>query len=221
VGVGLAWFVLSGTAAAYGFSKVSQCGEAKRMRDARYYPPGPPAPPPVAGPLPRRRHRLAWLWVALLVVFMAGLSLDIVRSWQRMNAPKVIPSWAGMSYDAASGQARGMGFRVVRSDASSPVAAGQVLATSPAAGGKLKRGKTVTFNVSLGNQEQVPDVAHLGALPLVGLEAAHLAPAPVQNVADMVGGIAAGDAKLGEALRQAALGDRRAVGIVGHTALLP
>jgi tRNA A-37 threonylcarbamoyl transferase component Bud32 len=125
-------------------------------------PGGPPIPPPVAGPLPplpRRRHRLAWLWVALLVVFMAGLSLDIVRSWQRMNAPKVIPSWAGMSYDAASAQARGMGFRVVRSDASSMVAAGQVLATNPAAGDKLKRGKTVTLTVSLGNQAQVPDVS--------------------------------------------------------------
>ncbi|HWD71903.1 MAG TPA: protein kinase [Actinomycetota bacterium] len=121
-----------------------------------------PPPPPTAGPAPvppRRRHRLAWLWVALLVVFMAGLSLDIVRSWQRMNAPKVIPSWAGMSYDSAGAQARGMGFRVVRSDASSPVAAGQVLATNPAAGGKLKRGKTVTFTVSLGNQAQVPDVS--------------------------------------------------------------
>jgi serine/threonine-protein kinase len=125
-------------------------------------PPPPPAPGreqvPVPRP-PRRRHRLAWLWVALLVVFMAGLSLDIVRSWQRMNAPKVIPSWAGMSYESASSQARGMGFRVVRSDASSPVAAGQVLATNPAAGGKLKRGKTVTFTVSLGNQAQVPDVS--------------------------------------------------------------
>lgn len=128
---------------------------------ARATPPWGAVPPPPAGPLPapRRRHRLAWLWVALLVVFMAGLSFDIVRSWQRMNAPKVIPSWAGMSYDAASGQARGMGFRVVRSDASSPVAAGQVLATNPAAGGKLKRGKTVTFTVSLGNQAQVPDVS--------------------------------------------------------------
>jgi serine/threonine-protein kinase len=64
-----------------------------------------------------------------------------------------------MSYDSASAQARGMGFRVVRSDASSVVTAGQVLATSPAAGGKLKRGKTVTFTVSLGNQAQVPDVS--------------------------------------------------------------
>jgi len=120
-----------------------------------------PPPPPAAGPVPRprRRHRLAWLWVALLVVFMAGLSLDIVRSWQRMNAPKIIPSWAGMSYESASAEARGMGFRVARSDASSLVAAGQVLATSPAAGGRLKRGKTVTFTVSLGNQAQVPDVS--------------------------------------------------------------
>ena len=133
-------------------------------------PPTPPAapppwvPPPVVGPVlpsssPRRRHRLAWLWVTLLVVFLAGLSLDIVRSWQRMNAPRVIPSWAGMSYDSASADARQMGFGVARSDASSPVAAGQVLASSPAAGAKLKRGKTVTFTVSLGNQAPVPDVS--------------------------------------------------------------
>jgi serine/threonine protein kinase len=133
-------------------------------------PPTPPAapppwvPPPVVGPVlpsasPRRRHRLAWLWVTLLVVFLAGLSLDIVRSWQRMNAPRVIPSWAGMSYDSASADARQMGFGVARSDASSPVAAGQVLASSPAAGAKLKRGKTVTFTVSLGNQSPVPDVS--------------------------------------------------------------
>jgi serine/threonine-protein kinase len=107
---------------------------------------------------PRRRHRLTWLWVTLLVLFLAGLSLDIVRSWQRMNAPRVIPSWAGMSYDAASADARRMGFSVARSDASSPVAAGQVLASSPAAGSKLTRGKTVTFSVSLGNQAPVPDV---------------------------------------------------------------
>jgi hypothetical protein len=122
-----------------------------------------PVPPPgnQSGPvqaLPRRRHRLAWLWVALLVVFMAGLSVDIVRSWQRMNAPRVIPSWTGMSYDAASAEARGMGLHVARSDTSSPVTAGQVLATNPAAGGKLKRGRTVTLTVSLGNQAQVPDV---------------------------------------------------------------
>src|SRR5207302_7780914 len=87
-----------------------------------------PPPPPAAGPAaqPRRRHRLAWLWVALLVVFMAGLSLDIVRSWQRMNAPKVIPSWSGMSYESASAEAREMGLRVARSAASPPGAAGHV-----------------------------------------------------------------------------------------------
>jgi serine/threonine-protein kinase len=136
-------------------------------------PPTPPAappawgPPPVVGPVgpvlqpgsPRRRHRLTWLWVTLLILFLAGLSLDIVRSWQRMNAPRVVPSWAGMSYDAASADARRMGFGVARSDVSSPVAAGQVLASTPGAASLLKRGKTVTFTVSLGNQAPVPDVS--------------------------------------------------------------
>jgi serine/threonine-protein kinase len=52
-----------------------------------------------------------------------------------------------------------MGFGVARADASSPIAAGQVLASSPTAGSRLKRGKTVTFTVSLGNQAPVPDVS--------------------------------------------------------------
>src|SRR5687767_5586014 len=43
VAVGLAWLVLSGISAGYGFSKVSDCEKAKRARDERY-------PRGVAGP---------------------------------------------------------------------------------------------------------------------------------------------------------------------------
>src|SRR3984885_9743721 len=47
--------------------------------------------------------------------------------------------------------------------------------------------------------QEVPDVAHLGALPVVGLEPAHLAPAPVEQVAYVVGGVPGGAPQLGEA----------------------
>lgn len=39
VAVGLTWLAISGISAIYGFSKVSQCSEAKRQRDKRYYAP--------------------------------------------------------------------------------------------------------------------------------------------------------------------------------------
>ena len=118
----------------------------------------PPGPFEVRPRPPRQRGRWTWLWVSLLVIFLAGLSIDIVRSWQRLNTPKVLPSWAGMTFEAASGQARAMGFVVRRADVSSPVQADQVLSSNPAAGSRLKQGGTVTLNVSAGNQTQVPDV---------------------------------------------------------------
>jgi serine/threonine-protein kinase len=129
--------------------------------------PGGPVLP--AGPVPgrstlpphpeRRRHRLTWLWVSLLVLFMAGLGLDIVRSWQRLNAPKAVPTWTNTSFVTAAAAARGMGFVVKRSDVNSIQPAGQVLTQDPKAGVKLKRGLTVTLGVSLGNQATVPDVS--------------------------------------------------------------
>lgn len=58
--VGALWLAVSGTAAIYGFSKVSDCKSARRQRDERYYPPrgwapGSPAaypPPPGSYPPP-------------------------------------------------------------------------------------------------------------------------------------------------------------------------
>jgi hypothetical protein len=44
VAVGLSWLAVSGISAIYGFSKVSQCHDAKRQRDERFY--GAPAPTP-------------------------------------------------------------------------------------------------------------------------------------------------------------------------------
>lgn len=45
VGVGVAWLVVSGISAVYGFTKVSHCNDAKRQRDQRYYPGGITAAP--------------------------------------------------------------------------------------------------------------------------------------------------------------------------------
>ena len=49
VAVGLAWLAVSGISAIYGFTKVSDCHAAKRLRDERYYPEriAVPAPTPV------------------------------------------------------------------------------------------------------------------------------------------------------------------------------
>lgn len=37
VAVGLAWLAVSGISAIYGFTKVSECNKAKRLRDERYF----------------------------------------------------------------------------------------------------------------------------------------------------------------------------------------
>src|SRR6202034_4536175 len=64
--------------------------------------------------------------------------------------------------------------------------------------------------------DQVPDVAHLRALPLVGLETAHLAASPVQDVTDVVSGISGILARLAQQAGKTALGDGAAVRVVSH-----
>lgn len=51
VTVGVSWLVVSGISAIYGFSKVSACSDAKRLRDERYYPPRMAAPAPAPAPV--------------------------------------------------------------------------------------------------------------------------------------------------------------------------
>lgn len=116
-----------------------------------------PATLPVRGRA-RQQHRLRWLWASVILVLMAGMTMDIVATWRKSTAPVKIPAWTGMSFDAASSAARGMGFSVKRVDRGSQLAAGTVLSTAPAAGTMLKRGLPVTMEVSLGNLLALPDV---------------------------------------------------------------
>ena len=118
----------------------------------------PPLPARVPRPPPGRSRKWAGLWAALLVLFMAGLTLDVVRAWQRQNAPRAVPSWTGVSFQQASGQARRLGFVVKRVDAPHQPPAEVVLGSTPAAGTRLKPGSTVTLAVSLGNLFALPDV---------------------------------------------------------------
>jgi len=46
IGVGLAWLAVSGISAIYGFSKVSQCKDAKQQRDEQHLGGGAATPPP-------------------------------------------------------------------------------------------------------------------------------------------------------------------------------
>jgi hypothetical protein len=50
VAVGLAWLAVSGISAIYGFSKVSDCSKAKRLRDERYFGSGVAGPAPADAP---------------------------------------------------------------------------------------------------------------------------------------------------------------------------
>jgi hypothetical protein len=54
IGVGLSWLAISGAAAIYGYTKVSQCKAARREREERFAnsgdPASPPAPMPAAAP---------------------------------------------------------------------------------------------------------------------------------------------------------------------------
>ena len=105
-----------------------------------------------------RRSRWRWLWATLLIVAMAGLSFDIVATWRRANEPRPVPNWRGFTYDAAASDARAHGFRVRLVQQSSEAPANQVLGSDPAPGTKLKRGATVTLDVSLGNQFPLDNV---------------------------------------------------------------
>jgi serine/threonine-protein kinase len=153
-------------------------------------PEGQPVPPGRPGRAPRRWGSLSWLWIALLLIFLVGLSTDIVRSWQRLNAPKPVGTWTNISYDQAAADAGRMGFRVVKQDVSSPEPAGKVLAQDPKAGVKLKRGLTVSFSVSLGNQATVPDVTSksvndaVAALKNAGFSNVNVSNQPVPGTVD-------------------------------------
>src|SRR5258708_15111041 len=70
--------------------------------------------------------------------------------------------------------------------------------------------------VYLVEPQQVPDVAHLRALPLIGLEPAYLAAAPVQHVADVVGRVAGLDAHLRQLASKQQFRDGRTVGVIAH-----
>jgi hypothetical protein len=49
--VGIGWLVVAGASAIYGFSKVSECSDAKQQRDAQYG--ARPLPrPPIIAPTP-------------------------------------------------------------------------------------------------------------------------------------------------------------------------
>jgi hypothetical protein len=52
VAVGIAWLAVSGISAIYGFSKVSECNDAKRQRDERFQGRGVAVPTPAANPVP-------------------------------------------------------------------------------------------------------------------------------------------------------------------------
>ncbi|HWD09166.1 MAG TPA: PASTA domain-containing protein, partial [Actinomycetota bacterium] len=130
-----------------------------------FAPYGSPATPPWGTPAQafgrptRRRHsRWAWAWLPVMLILIAGITFDIVAAWEKANAAVVVPPWTGASVQTATSAARSLGLKVRSRNADSTIEAGTVLGTSPRAGGRLKKGSTVTLTVSRGNQVHVSDV---------------------------------------------------------------
>ena len=68
---------------------------------------------------------------------------------------------------------------------------------------------------------KVPYVTHLGTLPLIALEPADLAPAPIQDVAGTVGGIPGPEPRRGELAGEPTLGDGGTVRVITHFGVPP
>jgi hypothetical protein len=118
----------------------------------------PPAPVPAPFPPGRRHSRWAWLWLPVMVLLMAGIIFDIASAWRNEAASVVVPSWTNASVQTATAAAQRLGLKVRSVNQSSPVQAGTVLSSSPAAGRRVKKGSVVTLAVSLGNQVHVDSV---------------------------------------------------------------
>src|SRR6185437_2563872 len=66
------------------------------------------------------------------------------------------------------------------------------------------------------NSDEIPDVAHFRPLPLVSLETAYFAAAPVQHAADVASGVARVYPEFGETAGQAAFRNGRPVRVIAH-----
>jgi eukaryotic-like serine/threonine-protein kinase len=93
-----------------------------------------------------------WLFSRRVLVVPAVLLAGVLVWWLAAGRYVTVPPVTGLSVSAARAQLSGAGFQVVSGHGrnSNTVAAGQVIATDPAAGSEIGRGGRVTVISSLG-----------------------------------------------------------------------
>jgi len=118
-------------------------------------PPSPPGPAPAAAPRPLTRHdrsvrRLMLAAVAVVLATVAGVVVG--WSYLRSNVPThEVPDLVGMQADEAEATVADFDWRVVREEEHRDgTEEGEVLATRPAAGERLREGERLVLVVSLG-----------------------------------------------------------------------
>lgn len=134
--------------------------------------PGEPAyPPPIVTPPPKRRtaspraRRRRRALIALVVLVLAGLLAGYVGWWFASGRYATVPDVTGQSQAVAVADLRHAGYQVssvTRTEFSDTVPAGRVVATDPAHGHRVTKGRTITLIVSKGPQLfTLPSVVNL------------------------------------------------------------
>lgn len=118
-----------------------------------------------------RRNRFFWLNLMAMVVVMVGLVWGVLKgldTYTRHGKAVVVPDVKGLSVDEAVRQCQGRGLACVVSDSSyvKTLPAGCILEHNPAAGQKVKEGRTVYLTINTLNIPlmEVPDVADNSSL---------------------------------------------------------
>ncbi|MDO5080072.1 Stk1 family PASTA domain-containing Ser/Thr kinase [Buchananella hordeovulneris] len=110
----------------------------------------------------RERRNTSWIVTAVVLLALAAVG-GIFATWYYQNGPGAyssIPKVAGISESEARSALEFEGFATLTTQRhDDEVAKGNVISSKPAAGERLKRGQTVTLEVSLGKEQvTVPDV---------------------------------------------------------------
>ena len=108
-------------------------------------------PPDGSGWPAERRRRRAWSWVALGVVLLAALSVGTVAWWYGSGRFAAVPSLTQLTRAQAEARLDGVDLTArFDQEPSETVAAGRVVRSEPAPGGRVLRGHSVTVVLSAG-----------------------------------------------------------------------
>ena len=98
-----------------------------------------------------RRRRRTWSWVALAVVLLAALSVGTVAWWFGSGRFAAVPSLTQLTRAQAEARLDGVDLTArFDQEPSETVAAGRVVRSEPAPGGRVLRGHSVTVVLSSG-----------------------------------------------------------------------